>query len=274
MTDTGNAAWHPDPSGRYAQRYYDGTSWTEHVVDASGVQSTDPVEAVPESGGGGEETTATPVEAPPAEAPPGGYGQAGGYRPAGGYAPPGGYGQSGGYQSPGGYDQPGGYEPPTVPPTGPSTYASSGTTAGSGLGVGPGLVLVVVGLVFAVLSLFVLDWFSEAGLELTLSDLRDLFDLAGDEDTGFNALSEAYVNFGWLLGLVGIGLALAATLVRQAQLRLVAIVVVAMAAAWHVGTVVDLGGDDSPNLAIGAYLGAAGYVAAFVGAALGPRRRA
>lgn len=34
--------WHPDPSGRHEQRYYDGSAWTEHVVDA-GHQSTDPL---------------------------------------------------------------------------------------------------------------------------------------------------------------------------------------------------------------------------------------
>ena len=34
--------WHPDPAGRHEQRYYDGTAWTDHVVDA-GVQSTDPL---------------------------------------------------------------------------------------------------------------------------------------------------------------------------------------------------------------------------------------
>ena len=35
-------AWHPDPSGRNEQRYYDGTQWTEHVSNG-GVTSTDPV---------------------------------------------------------------------------------------------------------------------------------------------------------------------------------------------------------------------------------------
>ncbi|QXC63499.1 DUF2510 domain-containing protein [Aquihabitans sp. G128] len=34
--------WHPDPAGRHEQRYYDGTAWTDHVVDG-GVQSTDPL---------------------------------------------------------------------------------------------------------------------------------------------------------------------------------------------------------------------------------------
>ncbi len=31
---TTRAAWHPDPSGRHALRYFDGTQWTEHVSDA------------------------------------------------------------------------------------------------------------------------------------------------------------------------------------------------------------------------------------------------
>jgi hypothetical protein len=34
--------WHADPGGRHEQRYYDGTAWTDHVVDR-GVQSTDPL---------------------------------------------------------------------------------------------------------------------------------------------------------------------------------------------------------------------------------------
>lgn len=33
--------WYPDPSGRFAQRYHDGTRWTEHVADASGQRSVD-----------------------------------------------------------------------------------------------------------------------------------------------------------------------------------------------------------------------------------------
>ena len=26
-------AWHPDPSGRYRQRWWDGSAWTDHVTD-------------------------------------------------------------------------------------------------------------------------------------------------------------------------------------------------------------------------------------------------
>ena len=35
-------AWHPDPTGRFELRYWDGALWTEHVT-RNGEQSTDPV---------------------------------------------------------------------------------------------------------------------------------------------------------------------------------------------------------------------------------------
>jgi hypothetical protein len=54
--------WYPDPSGRFAQRYHDGTRWTEHVADASGQRSVDSPEA----------------QAAPAADPYGGQQQAGG----------------------------------------------------------------------------------------------------------------------------------------------------------------------------------------------------
>ena len=49
MTDaatgtSSNAGWHPDPMGRHELRYFDGSSWTEHVADG-GVTSTDPLQA-------------------------------------------------------------------------------------------------------------------------------------------------------------------------------------------------------------------------------------
>jgi hypothetical protein len=37
------AAWKPDPYGRYSMRWYDGTEWTEHVVDGAGAQVVDPM---------------------------------------------------------------------------------------------------------------------------------------------------------------------------------------------------------------------------------------
>lgn len=40
-TDATHAgAWHPDPQGRHELRFWDGSSWTEHVSD-DGVQGTD-----------------------------------------------------------------------------------------------------------------------------------------------------------------------------------------------------------------------------------------
>lgn len=46
------AGWHPDPTGRHAQRYWDGARWTDDVADATGQQGTDPLEGEPQPGGG------------------------------------------------------------------------------------------------------------------------------------------------------------------------------------------------------------------------------
>jgi drug/metabolite transporter (DMT)-like permease len=35
-------AWHADPTGRFASRFWDGTSWTEHVSDGT-TTTTDPL---------------------------------------------------------------------------------------------------------------------------------------------------------------------------------------------------------------------------------------
>ena len=46
MTSTSGspAGWHPDPTGQFEQRYWDGERWTEHV-HAAGVQSVSPLPA-------------------------------------------------------------------------------------------------------------------------------------------------------------------------------------------------------------------------------------
>jgi hypothetical protein len=42
-TESPAGGWHPDPTGRFEQRYWDGESWTEHVA-RGGTRSTDPVQ--------------------------------------------------------------------------------------------------------------------------------------------------------------------------------------------------------------------------------------
>src|SRR5687768_7754554 len=45
--------WYADPSGRFSQRYHDGTQWSEHVVDSAGNRSTDPTnQAQPQAAAG------------------------------------------------------------------------------------------------------------------------------------------------------------------------------------------------------------------------------
>ena len=38
----GGAGWHPDPTGRHQQRWWDGQLWTDHVADG-GATSADPL---------------------------------------------------------------------------------------------------------------------------------------------------------------------------------------------------------------------------------------
>lgn len=38
------AGWHPDPTGRHQQRYWDGSNWTEHVADGT-IPSIDPLQS-------------------------------------------------------------------------------------------------------------------------------------------------------------------------------------------------------------------------------------
>ena len=48
MTETPTsppAGWYPDPTGQFEQRYWDGATWTEHVV-RGGVQSTSPLQPI------------------------------------------------------------------------------------------------------------------------------------------------------------------------------------------------------------------------------------
>lgn len=64
MSNDPGAGWHPDPTGQFDHRYWDGTRWTEHVSTA-GRQSSSPLGAAPPST---PPTTAQPSSAqPPAQ---------------------------------------------------------------------------------------------------------------------------------------------------------------------------------------------------------------
>lgn len=43
--------WHPDPLGRYAQRYHNGSTWTSHVSNVGGVTEEDPMGIAPSAPG-------------------------------------------------------------------------------------------------------------------------------------------------------------------------------------------------------------------------------
>jgi hypothetical protein len=101
--------WYPDPSGRFAQRYHDGTRWTEHVADAGGQRSIDNPE------GQGQAAPAATSYGGAAQPQGGqgwgdqGYGQAPQQSSSGEGWPAGGGGQQGyGQQADQGYGQQGG----------------------------------------------------------------------------------------------------------------------------------------------------------------------
>jgi len=58
VQDVTDAGWNPDPTGRHELRYWDGSTWTDHVSDR-GVAATDPI----------ADATAAPAQASPAAQP-------------------------------------------------------------------------------------------------------------------------------------------------------------------------------------------------------------
>jgi hypothetical protein len=68
MTDNA-PGWQADPTGRHDHRYWDGSSWTDHVSDA-GLASTDPYAPVADAGTGDDAPVdVAPDTAPEAETP-------------------------------------------------------------------------------------------------------------------------------------------------------------------------------------------------------------
>ena len=68
--------WHPDPTGRFQHRYWDGKRWTDHVA-TNGVSSRDPVQQTPMNKGEAQPAVSpadrpvTPAAPPPRVAPTG-----------------------------------------------------------------------------------------------------------------------------------------------------------------------------------------------------------
>lgn len=167
-----NPGWYPDPAGRFSQRYYDGTRWTEHVADASGNQSTEPVsdpgqqqQQQPAGWGQGQQQGAYGQQGTPSgqgwgQQPQAGYGQQ--QTPSGqgwGQTPSGqGYGQQGYGQQ--GYGQ-AAYGQQGYGQAGYGYQAAAGYGgAGGGGGFTPtvGLLVTGVGALVLLLSLFALPF--------------------------------------------------------------------------------------------------------------------
>ena len=287
--------WYPDPSGRFAQRYHDGTRWTEHVADAGGQRSVDNPEGQaapaadpyaaqqqqpsdqgwgqqaqqPQSSGegwaaqGGQPGYGQQPQQP-------GYGQqssgqgwpaqgqpqsSGQGWPAQGGQP--GYGQQ--PQQPGYGQQPGGYGQPN--------YGYGGAPSSGGFVPTVGLIAAGVGGFFVLLSLFVLDFlkvdFGEFGGSQggTLGDAGDIPDLS--------VFADLYASLGRILALLVIAVAILAILKLPALQQLndvpnLPIIVAAVCGVfllWHLLTMFAPGGPEGLDIgpAIGAFIGVLGW---------------
>jgi hypothetical protein len=179
---------------------------------------------------------------------------------------------------------------PPVPSAEPSPAAPTATPSGSALPV-PSLVVVGVGALLLLLSLFVLNWFEfnsdtkeslrdssaevqrELGVSadslvdgMKLSEVRDLADKVGTED--LNTIADQYITWGYLVSLFAIAIALFALF--QPKLRWPALAIVVLFVVWHAFTVYELGGS-TIDTQLGAWLGAVGLAIAAIGLLL-PRQ--
>jgi hypothetical protein len=239
--------WYPDPSGRFAQRYHDGTRWTEHVADAGGQRSVDNPEGQPapaanpygseqqasgqawgaQAGYGQQPQQQSSGEGWPAQGGQPGYGQAAdqGYGQQGygqqGYGQPSGQGwpAAGGQQSSGqgwpagggqqGYGQQGYGQQGYGQQPGGFGQPAYGYGAPSSGAFTPtiGLIVGAVGGLLVLLSLFVLDFLKVSGGGF--SETVSLGDANGD---GTPAQLDLYSSLGRILGLLVVAAAILAIL--------------------------------------------------------------
>ena len=129
-----------------------------------------------------------------------------------------------------------------------------------------GMVVVAVGAVLVVLSLFVLDWFTILGrIDFSFSDVRDAITSSSD----ISSASDWYLSWGWYLGFAVIVVAAVALFLPGA--RWFAVAACGLFAIWHGYVVYDLGGE-GVSTKFGAWLGAVGFAVCGIGVLL-PRPR-
>jgi hypothetical protein len=314
MTDATTPAWHPDPTGRHAQRWFDGTVWTEHVADVHGTTSTDPIgsgaptQAVEAPAGAEQGTDPTAVvetgaqtdptaayTAPVADTPaPEGTAPWGQPAPAPGPPPetaaP--WGQPAPTPAPNPWEQQApaqaGWGTPAAPPTGwgapqpqaGGAYPAPGQPAygaPAGYPAAPGatgafqpaaLVIVLVGAIAAIVGMFFLNWLSPGG-HSKISEIHR--DTKGYTDITF--MTRSFAAWGAYVAL-GVGVAAALFGVFVKAFKPIALLLAVAAAGWCLWFAFDLvhwAKTDfgvSGSVAAGAYVAAAGFLVAGVGAVM------
>lgn len=228
---TASPGWYQDPSGRFAQRYHDGSRWTEHVVDASGNRNTDPTGEAGQGATSGQQQSASGGygqtsgqswgqqqggygQQQQQQQQSGGYGQQGyGQQPSGGYGqqqPSGGYGQQGygqqGYGAQQGYgQQQAGYGQQPSGGYGQQGYGygqAGYAASGGSFTFTVGLLVAGIGALLVLLSVLALDFVSfEAGGQSDTASWSDIGD-AGDAGIELPVALDTYAGFGRILGLL------------------------------------------------------------------------
>jgi hypothetical protein len=260
--------WYPDPSGRFAQRYHDGTRWTEHVADAGGQRSVDNPEGQPAPAAnpyGGEQQAsgqawgaqAGYAQQPQQQSSGEGWPAQGG-QPGYGQAADQGYGQQGYGQQ--GYGQQGYGQQPGY---------GYGTAPSAGFVPTIGLITAAVGGLLVLMSLFATDFLSVkvtafgGGSDSQGISLGDV----GDFGAGAPAAIDTYSSFGRLLAFLLVAFVILAVLrlpqipqlSNLEQLPIIVAAACGVFALWHILSMFTSieGADVSPTLF--AILGLLGY---------------
>lgn len=262
------AGWFSDPTGRFAQRWYDGAAWTGNVVGASGSVVIDPL---PQQDTPYPPPQATPRAAPEAPPVPAATSVAAPSTATTQTQPQ--WTMPGQQQQWGGPDQWG--QQQWGQPQAPGWQQPQGSRAPR-YAPGIGLLVSLVGVVCALLSLFVLKWVDgDKGKFLDLSkNARNL----GSDHFPFNEASYLYaawagfVLFGLVIVLVVFaGIPLPRNSAGNTYARVIGAVLAGGAAVLQANTIAQVfKGATSPEA--GAWLGVAGYLVVVVGLVLGARR--